>query len=662
MKKKQKNASSSSLFSSIFCIVLAVIMFFVLKQLLGTDTDPLSAVFIVLSIYLFVTVFFLILGKLLRVKGQVEASLENILEEQPLSIYDNITTPIALCNENGLIVWSNKIFGEMFDVSSSKTRTLRSITGFGLERLAEDEENEGILWKTDACIYHIFSKESANGNVLVWWNDITALENTRQALEDEDSLLAYIVIDNIDELIQIERENTASLASEISHTLLEWAAGANGVIKEYERNKFIFIFNRTAYNRFVENKFRILDTIRELRTGKSTFPATISIGVSNVSGTLAEKDTAAKAALELALARGGDQAVIKSETGIEFIGGMTKSSQKRSTVKSRTIADKLTELIKDSSNVLIMGHKYADFDAFGACVGIARLAIHCAKPCFIIADRSSPELAKCYNKLKSLHVYDNMFVSASEAAELNYSDTLLIIVDVNNPTQFESAEIADAVRKIVFIDHHRMTGEFVKTPLLHYIEPSASSTCELVSEILEQTPAGSKLSKQEADLMFAGIMLDTKRFVINTGVRTFSAAQYLRGQGANPNEAQDLFKTGLDDLIRKAKFETNVQIYRKVIAISINLSDDNTAADRVAAAKVADNLLTVDGVLASFAICKIDNKARISARSTGKINVQKILESIGGGGHYDSAATEMGCSIEEALTSLKDAIDCYLDD
>ena len=233
---------------------------------------------------------------------------------------------------------------------------------------------------------------------------------------------------------------------------------------------------------------------------------------------------------------------------------------------------------------------------------------------------------------------------------------------MNNPTQFESEDIAKLVRKVVFVDHHRMNSEFFKTPILHYIEPSASSTCELVCEILEQTTAGGKLSKQEADLMFAGIMLDTKRFVVNTGVRTFAAAQYLRGQGANPNEAQELFKTGLDDLIRKARFETNVQIYRKVIAISINDENDNTNADRIAAAKVADNLLTVDGVLASFALCKIDDSVRISARSTGKINVQIILEKIGGGGHYDAAATVIHGDINDAMDQLTSAIDKYLDE
>jgi len=653
---------------ALICAALAVFMLILLHRDPDASRNDFSTLYIILSVYIILCALVLIFAKTFRTKLYQEESLENISEHMPLSIYANVSTPIALCNENGLIVWKNSGFDAIAEFSNTRTRTLRSILGFGLERFTaqneDDEERQnGILWSSETATYRVFAKQSQEGNTLVWWIDVTELEKVRRQKEEEEFFLAYIYIDNIEELIQIERENTASLASTISNMLFEWAISADGVIKEFERNKFIFMFSRKAYTGFAETKFDILDKIRFIPIGKNTeTPATISIGVSTISGTFAEKDAAAKAALELALARGGDQAVVKSENGVEFFGGMTKSSQKRSTVKSRTIANKLTDLIYGSTNVLIMAHKYADFDALGACVGIARLAMQCGKPCYIISDKKNADLAKCHEKLKTLHSYDNVFVTAAEATELNYSETLLVIVDVNNPSQFEDREIATLVRKTVFIDHHRMTGEFAKTPLLHYIEPSASSTCELICEILEQTTAGNKLSKQEADIMFAGIMLDTKRFVVNTGVRTFAAAQFLRGQGANPNEAQEFFKTGLDELIRKARFETNVETYRKVFAISINAEEECTAQDRIAAAKVADNLLTVDGILASFAICRMKDSIRVSARSTGKINVQKILESIGGGGHYDSAATELRCSVEEAYQMLLAAIDKYLDE
>ena len=666
MNKKQKNSIKTPIWHALICAALAIFMLILLYSDPDANRSDFSTLYIILSIYIILCSMVLIFAKTFRTKLYQEESLDTISEHMPLSIYTNVSTPIALCNENGLIVWKNNGFDIIAEFSTTRTRTLRSILGFGLEKFTspnEEEAQNGVLWSSENGTYRVFAKQSQEGNTLVWWVDVTELEKIRTQKEEEEFLLAYIYIDNIEELIQIERENTASLATTISNMLFDWAISADGVIKEFERNKFIFMFSRKAYQNFVESKFDILDKIRFIPIGKNTeTPATISIGVSTISGTFAEKDTAAKAALELALARGGDQAVVKNENGVEYFGGMTKSSQKRSTVKSRTIANKLTDLIYNSTNVLIMAHKYADFDALGACVGIARLAMQCGKPCYIISDPKNADLAKCHEKLKTLHAYDNVFISAAEAAELNYSDTLLVIVDVNNPTQFEDRDIVTLVRKTVFIDHHRMTGEFAKTPLLHYIEPSASSTCELICEILEQTTAANKLSKQEADIMFAGIMLDTKRFVINTGVRTFAAAQFLRGQGANPNEAQEFFKTGLDDLIRKAKFETNVETYRKVFAISINTAEECTAQDRIAAAKVADNLLTVDGILASFALCRMKDSIRVSARSTGKINVQKILESIGGGGHYDSAATELRCSIDEAYQMLLAAIDKYLDE
>ena len=641
--------------------VLTSAFLIVLPLILKHQSRPIVFAAYTACVYLLCLAFIFLFGRIRVPKGRKKGELAPVVAELPHTVYNEISMPIALCNENGFIVWSNRTFHDAFDIPEGKQRTLRSITGFGLERFfsEKDEDSAPINWSFNEHVYSVMAKSCQGNHTLVWWDDVTVAQTLRTKMEAEETFVAYIYIDNIDELVQIEGENTTSVASEISHKLIEWGVAAGGIIKEFERNKFIFVFSRQSFEKI--NQFEIFADIHAIPVGKSDIPPTISIGTSIVSGTMAEKDAAAKAALELALARGGDQAVIKSEDGIEYIGGLTKSSQKRSTVKSRTVSSKLTSLILESSNVLIMGHKYADFDAFGACIGMARLVMQCGKPCYIVTDRSNQTLTKCFDRLKSLHPYDNVFVTSAEACELIYSNTLLIIVDVNNPTQFESEDIANLVRKIVFVDHHRMNDEFFKTPVLHYIEPSASSACELVCEILEQTTAGVKLSKQEADLMLAGIMLDTKRFVVNTGVRTFSAAQYLRGQGANPNEAQELFRTGLDELIRKARFETNVQIYRKVIAISTLDESDNTAADRIAAAKVADNLLTIDGVLASFALCRIDDSVRVSARSTGKINVQIIVEKLGGGGHYDAAATVIKGGMDEAIALLTAAIDEYLD-
>ena len=335
--------------------------------------------------------------------------------------------------------------------------------------------------------------------------------------------------------------------------------------------------------------------------------------------------------------------------------------QKRTKVRARVIANELASLISKSQNVLIMGHRAADFDCIGACLGIARLCSFCGVPFHIVVNPKDPNFAKCYQRIQDVTEYQRstVFCNAAEAQELIGSETLTVIVDVNNKVQLEAPAVEEISHRTVYIDHHRKTAEFEEAPLISYIEPSASSACELVAEILEQSIPNGMLTKEEADILYAGILLDTKQFTRNTGVRTFSAALYLRGEGASPTDAQTLFRSCLNDFISEAKFESNVVIYRKMLAISCNDEADNTASDRIAAAKAADKLLTVEGVKASFALCRIDDTVHISARSNGEINVQLILEKIEGGGHFDAAATQLPGSMNDVLTRLKDAIDQY---
>ena len=413
---------------------------------------------------------------------------------------------------------------------------------------------------------------------------------------------------------------------------------------------------------FIERKFDILENIRAIKVGTSGTPLTVSIGTTTLGDTILARETSARACLEMALARGGDQAVVKTAQGIEYFGGVTKTMQKRSTVKSRSIALSLANLIAESSNVIIFGHRFPDYDCFGASIGVARFCMHCAVPCNIVVDTEDQNLAKGFAKLKNSHAYKNIFVDLTTGQNLLRPDTLVIIVDVNNPKQFYAPEIAEAAENIVYLDHHRQTDAFQKTPLLSYIEPSASSTCEIVAELLEQVLPSGRLNKTDAEFLYSGIILDTKNFAQSIGVRTFAAALYLRSEGADPVDVQELFRVNLDDMQREAKFKSNIHIYRKAVAIASNLDENNTPADRVSSAKVADSLLSIDGVLASFAICRIDNSVFISARSSGTVNVQLILERIGGGGHYNAAATQMpDITIEEALVKLKQSIDASLD-
>ena len=545
------------------------------------------------------------------------------------------------------------------------TKRLPALTGVNMETLLSTlESGEEFKCSVGKRIYqvkgHISSPSAANLFVTVWY-DITELEETRAAQLENETLVAYIVIDNLEELIQIEQENVSSAAAQVELVLRDFADSYNGILKSYERDKYVFLYKAHHLQSLIEDKFEILEKVRSVRVGANYFPVTVSIGTSTIGDTLSEKEKSAQSALEMALARGGDQAVVKTDKGVNIFGGITKTVQKRTTIKSRTVAQALASLVTGSRNVLIMGHRNPDYDSIGSCVGAAKFCMLCGVKCNIIIDRKDPNLAKCFDLLSDIPAYDDIFVDAESGQNLINSKTLLIITDVNNPKQFEAPRIAENVHRIVYIDHHRMTGEFEIPPALYYIEPSASSASELMSEILEQSALGS-LKKEEAELLYAGIILDTKRFSINTGVRTFTAALYLRGEGADPIEVQELFRTELTDMEREARFQINIARYRKYIAIAVNPYQDNIAADRIIAAKVADKLLTAENVLASFALCEIDGAIRISARSTGTINVQIILERLNGGGHYDAAATQMsGTSMETALLQLKESIDQFLD-
>ncbi len=646
--------------------ILGAVHLFILQALISSELlSPATATVLVILLYAALSVLALVTLRVIYFK-HYEMDLEKHYSSDVSSgLYNNIVTPIIASDGQGNIQWGNKAFRMMLREAEISTKRLPALTGVNMETLLSTlESGQDFKCAVGKRIYqvkgHIASPDAANLFVTVWY-DCTELEVTKAEQADNETLVAYIVIDNLDELVQIEQENVSSAAAQVEIVLRDFADGFNGMLKSYERDKYVFLYKAHYLQDLIENKFDILEKVRSVRVGANYFPVTISIGTSTVGESLIEKEKSAQSALEMALARGGDQAVVKTDKGVNIFGGITKSVQKRTTIKSRTVAQALASLVSVSRNVLIMGHRNPDFDSIGSCVGAAKFCMLCGVKCNIIIDRKDPNLAKCFDLLSDLPAYDDIFVDAETGQNLINSKTLLIITDVNNPKQLEAPLIAENVHRVVYIDHHRMTGEFETPPALYYIEPSASSASELMCEILEQSAMGS-LKKEEAELLYAGIILDTKRFSINTGVRTFSAALYLRGEGADPIEVQELFRTDLTDMEREARFEINIARYRKYIAIAVNPYQDNIAADRIIAAKVADKLLTAENVLASFALCEIDGAIRISARSTGTINVQIILERLNGGGHYDAAATQMpGTSMEAALLQLKESIDQFLD-
>ncbi len=614
-----------------------------------------------------------------------------VLRSITLEFISRIYSPVLICDDDGKIIWYNKacaglfrsgevLYGRYIDqyctAKLSDIARADAVDGLPVailpqtaahpyfhNRTTYDEEAETLRRNYSVRSYDLSSVAASEGKNyhLLFWRDRTELLEMEQRLADAESVVGYILIDNLDEILQYVQEQYRLASAQVESILSKWIAERNGLLREYERNKFLVVFEARHMDALIADRFSIMDDIHTVRIGESSMPVTVSMGLAHLPGTLAEKEAAAHAALDLALQRGGDQVVCKTEAGVSFYGGRTKSVQKRTKVKSRVFASELAALIAKSSNVLIMGHRFADHDSIGSCIGIYKFTEFCGVAANIVVNEADPNIAVCLDAFADNPDYAGVFVGEADAQDRVTSETLLIICDVSNPFNFEAPDLYECVQTTVVIDHHRKTGDFKYKPALTYIEPSASSASELVSEMLEQSLPLGALPKEEADLLLAGILLDTNQFTRNTGVRTFSAALYLRSEGASPADAKMLFHTSLDDFMREAKFESNVIVYRDIIAIAIRDSEGATGDDRIAAAKAADRLLTVSGVMASFTLVRVGETVHISARSQGNLNVQLILERLRGGGHYDVAGAQVkGLPMQEVLEQLKAAIDAYL--
>ena len=555
--------------------------------------------------------------------------------------------PYAVITESGKIVTVN---AAMKNIAGAKATVFNSdisaICSISLEHVinhvtsAEDESSEDeqedidiLKDKNAICqindrIYRVDCHTLHSKGKLFYllvFNDVTELKllsTTHRALH---TAIAYIVIDNLDEIAQYAQVSYQAEATQVDTLLKEWAKNLGGVLREYDRYKYMLLLTRHSLMNCVRTKFEILDKIREIRLGEDNIPVTVSMGITTMGTSLSDREHDALVCLEMALQRGGDQVVLKNETGTFFFGGRTKSQQKRSGGHSRVIANKLCSMIQNSPNVIVMGHSNPDFDSIGACVGIAALSIHLGVKVKIVTDLDSENFKACTIRLRELADYKNVFVDNVTGLEESEFGTLLIIVDANNFKILEAPEIATNSFKTAVIDHHIKKQEFEHEPQLAYIDPSASSACELISEILEFSIPVGTLRKEEANVIMAGIMVDTQNFTRTVGTRTFAAALYLRSAGASPEYARTFFEQAFEDYHSEALFGTNAEIHSDQIAITVS-EGTGSPHDRVAAAKAADRLLAVRNVNAAFALVLIGNTVHISGRSNGKINVQLILE------------------------------------
>lgn len=574
--------------------------------------------------------------------------------------------PSLLCSKNGTVVWCNKAFLNAADLPSLEKGVMM---GDLCKKVPADVialRSGNICRVGDRLYQYDFVKMPSGGeyrlvslrNVTEWNKTAEAYGKLRELYDGDRTAVAYIIIDNVEDMLQNVQEQFRDATSRVADLLQDWIWSMGGVIRSYERDKYIATFNRRGLEQCIRTRFDILDRVRNIHAGES-LPMTVSIGVSCIEkGSLYEREELAKAAVDIALQRGGDQVVYKNENGTDYYGGKTKAIYKRANVRARAVGTRLIEMMDKAGGVLIMGHKYGDYDSFGATVGMARFAMHLAVPSVhIVANRSDTNLRACFDKISACPEYKEMFISAEDAPSYVKPDTLLIVVDVNNFPHTECPKLLDLVENVAIIDHHTQSAVFDKDIALAYIEPSASSASEMVAEILEQHLGAKRLLKEEAELMLSGILLDTKQLIRNTGTRTFGAALFLRGEGADPGETNEFFKNEVTDLKKQAQFLSNVVTYKENLAIAV-CEGDTDASYRVIAAKAADRLLSGRGISASFAIVTIGGKVHISARSDGTVNVAKILEELHGGGHFDSAGAQIEEDAnEETIEKLKHAID-----
>lgn len=671
-KKTKRRVSAAT----IVCAALAVIVLGISAILMmETEISPATIIYSALGIYLFsllwVAVISIIRNRM--TKGNLADIKSSVFGTISFSFVQNLHMPVLICDEKGKIVWYNEILlagyksrgvlcGKYID--SICTETIEAIVQKGEEGLEVSFlSDSGVMSEKKDVVFCARSYKATSKSRVYYtivFEDVTEIKNLNQRLVDEDTIIAYAMIDNLDELTQYVQEFYSDTAREIEKLLRDEMEKVGGIVRNYGHNKFLLAFQSQHLAAFEKERFSILDRVREKRVGSSAIPVTLSVGIAKIQGSLYQKERATQAALDMALQRGGDQVVVKSLGKFDFYGGKTKTVQKQDKVRARVIANELLGLISSADNVIVMGHKYPDFDAFASCIAVLRLAKFCGVKAFIVCDKTTAALAPCFRKIAGDPEYENVFVDKTEAQDLIHSGTLAVVVDVNNIDFCEAPDVVNTVSDIVVIDHHRKTAEFKIQPKISYIEPSASSASELLSEFLEQIIPLKNLPKLEADFLLAGIFLDTKNFTHNTGTRTFSAAMYLRGEGANPLDAKAFFNMDLEDFRSEASFETNVTIHKASIALAINRNEDNPPIARVNASRAADRLLNVSGVKASFALCRIGDCVHISARSQGKINVQLILEKLGGGGHFDSAGAQIkNATITEAQNKLNHAIEEY---
>ncbi len=655
---------------TIFLIAITGTMFFVDPQA-GVVMSGFTVVYMIALLIMYFHNKTLVLSNPRGIAEQYGFLQNTLLKEMAF--------PYAVMMDDGKVVWANEQFEQLFEHESVVNQYLssyihdlnRSIfpkSDETVEKEVEFENKEYCAVLKKIPVDTLNDTESVFGLpkgkeyfVTVTLKDITELHYYIRENEGQKLVSGLIYFDNYEEVMEsVEEVRQSLLVALIDRKVNQYLANFDGLVKKMEKDKYFFVVKQKYFQEMEKGKFIILEDAKSVNIG-NTRPVTLSIGIGLSAETYAQSYNHARVAIDLALARGGDQAVVKNGGNITYYGGKKEHTLKNTRVKARVKAEALREFIMAKDQLIVMGHRIADVDSFGAAVGIYRAAQSMQKKAYIVIDEITSSVRPFYNAFcESPNYPDNMFVKSQEVHEIMNDNTMVVVVDTNRPEMTECPELLKKAKMIVVFDHHRQSNDVIENTVLSYIEPYASSACEMVAEVLQYITDDVKISNIEANSMYAGIMIDTNNFMSRTGVRTFEAAAFLRRCGADITYVRKVFRDDLDWYREKSKIVSSAEIYHEEFAIA-RFENESIDSPTIIGAQAANELLNINGIKASFVLTEYYGKIYVSARAIDEVNVQLVMERLGGGGHINTAGTQFQhTDMDEAVKALKQTIDTMI--
>lgn len=600
--------------------------------------------------------------------GMLECALQ--YSETQVRQLDELLVPYAVVDENGRLVWMNQEFSRVLEAGRNEPKTLMSIfPQITKEQLKTEGEIVTVHDVYGERSYRIDLRELAVDSeqesleephyslTAVCLSDETQILKYRQEINDQKMVAGLIYLDNYDEALEsVEEVRRSLLIALIDRKINKYISSMNGIVKKLEKDKYFFAVKQQYMGKIQEDHFSILEEVKTVNIGNE-MAVTLSIGIGMNGDSYSQNYEYARTAIDMALGRGGDQAVVKDSGKIQYYGGKAQQVEKTTRVKARVKAHALRELMEGKDRLLIMGHRMADIDSFGAAVGIYRIATALNKKANIVLNQVTSSVRPMMERFTESSDYpEDMFLKGEEAAALVDNTAMLVVVDVNRPSITDEPSLLKMVRTIVVLDHHRASSEVIDNAVLSYVEPYASSACEMVAEVLQYIADGIKVKAPEADAMYAGIVIDTQNFTNQTGVRTFEAAAFLRRSGADITRVRKLFRENMVDYQAKAEAVRNAQVYMDAFAISVCPSD-GIESPTILGAQAANELLEIRGIKASVVLTLYNGVVYYSARSIDEVNVQVMMEKLGGGGHRTIAGAQIpDITLDDGISRLKDVI------